>query len=183
MEKNIKRLIIFLIILGTVLSLSLEKIKMIEITDREDNILKELYPENNEFTLSYIHSVLLTPADEIFTISNGSMKLIKTVYESFGVGLPCTQEKDSDFEIIDGKFILYRDRVFDNIGMVISPIPKHKITVNNIDYDLYEITGHEELAINIHTKEKYILRFGNKILPLAFNSLGNHAITPGAAYE
>lgn len=183
MNKNIKRLIIFLIILGTVLSLSLEKIEIIEITDREDNILKELYPENKEFTLSYIHSVLLTPADEIFTISQGSITLVKTVYESFGVGLPYYQENDKDFEIIDGKFILYRDRVFNNIGMIISPIPKHKITVNNIDYDLYEMTGQEEMSIDIHTKEKYILRIGNTILPLDFHSLGNSTVKPGTVYE
>lgn len=183
MNKHIKRLIIFLIILGTVLSLSLEKIEIIEITDRENNILMELYPENNEFTLSYIHSVLLTPADEIFTISDGSIKLVKTIYESFGVGLPYTQEKDSDFEIIDGKFILYRDRVFDNIGMVISPIPKHKIIVNDIVYDLYEITGHEEMAIDIHTKEKHILKIGKKSLPLDFHSLGNSTVVPGTVYE
>lgn len=167
MKKHIKRLVIFLIILGAALSLSLEKTEIIEITDRNNHILKELYPKNKEFTLSYIHSVLLTPADEIFTISNGSMKLEKTVYESFGVGLPYTQEKDSDFEIIDGKFILYRDREFDNIGMVISPIPEHKIKVNDIEYDLFEITGREEMAINIHTNEKYIFKLGTKavILP------------------
>lgn len=178
MKNNIKRLIIFLIILGAALSLSLEKTQIIEITDRENHILKELYPENKEFTLSYIHSVLLTPADEIFTISEGNMKLEKTVYESFGVGLPYSQEEDSDFEIIDGKFILYRDRDFENIGMVISPIPQHKIVVNDIEYDLYEITGHEEMAINIHTREKYMVKIGNMMIPL-----GNVSVATGTIYE
>jgi hypothetical protein len=179
MKSNIKRFIIFFIILGAALSLSLEKTQIIEITDSQNHILKELYPENQEFTLSYIHSVLLTPADEIFTISEGSMKLVKTVYESFGVGLPYSQEKDSDFEIIDGKFILYRDRNFENIGMVISPIPQHKIKVNDMEYDLYEITGHEEMSIDIHTKEKYIVKIGNIIIPISISSLGNASVPYG----
>jgi hypothetical protein len=126
-------------------------------------------PIDGLFELGYTHSVLLTPVDEFFTINeNNDLILQKTIYESFGVGLPYEQMEDADFEIVDGKFILYLNRQFNTLNMVISPIPKHSITVNGetkyisaLFGDSDEESRNNTYIIKIYAIRKKVFNFGN----------------------
>ncbi|MDW7660809.1 MAG: DUF1850 domain-containing protein [Bacillota bacterium] len=132
------------------------------IEEQSSGLQHELYPLDDQFVLSYIHSVLLTPVDEHFIITeDNALILQKTVYESFGVGLPYEQINDADFEIIDGKFILYLERQFESLNMIISPIPKHSITVNGETFQFNEMLEIKDQSIKIYIIEKKVFKIGN----------------------
>lgn len=137
------------------------------IQDEKSEIYKEFICNNNEFILSYTHSVLLTPVEEYFIIGeNNKLMLRKTIYESFGVGLPYEQQKDEDFEIIGEKFILTCSEEFSEINMIISPIPNHEIIINGNVYNLFEMINEEIKSIKIYSKQKKILKIWNKTIIL-----------------
>lgn len=132
------------------------------IEEQSSGLQHELYPVDDQFVLIYIHSVLLTPVEEHFIISeDNALILQKTVYESFGVGLPYEQINDADFEIIDGKFILYLERQFKSLNMIISPIPKHSITVNGETYQFNEMLELQDQSIKIYSIDKKVFKIGN----------------------
>ncbi|WDV44892.1 DUF1850 domain-containing protein [Clostridiaceae bacterium M8S5] len=144
--------------------LSYDKVLVIEDLDEYSKVKFVL--EDNEFTLGYIHSVLLTPAEEVFTVGRDNELLLqKTIYESFGVGLPYDREKYK-FEIKDGKFILYVKRSFDSINMRISSIPKHWLQIGNAKYQLVDLIAKEEDLIKIYAKNTLIIKFGKRKLIL-----------------
>jgi len=130
----VRKIIIMILgftLLVTLILTGLHERTILIVEDQKTGEAMMFFPENNHFELGYTHSVLLTPVDEFFEITEDKKLILqKTVYESFGVGLPYEQLNDTDFEIIDGKFILYLKRNFDVVNMVVSPIPKHTITVN-----------------------------------------------------
>ena len=89
---------------------------------------------------------------EVLVVDDDKMRLIKTEYSSYGVGLPFLPEEGS-LEIKDGKMILKTDRSFKNINMVISPIAKHYLRVNGKKYSLSDdILGNKPTKISITIK-------------------------------
>lgn len=94
--------------------------------------------------------------------------LYKTIYESLGAGLPFEQSDDTDFEIVDGKFILTLNRQFEAINMLISPIPEHSITVNGekkyiaaLFSESVESSSNEAHNIKIYAIRKKVFHLGN----------------------
>lgn len=147
----------------------IEERTVLVIEDQKTGEKHLFYPMDSLFALGYTHSVLLTPVDEFFTINeNNDLVLQKTIYESFGVGLPYEQLEDTDFEIVDGKFILYVNRQFETLNMIISPIPKHSITVNGetkyitaLFSDSDEDIRNNTYNIKIYAIRKKVLQFWN----------------------
>jgi hypothetical protein len=149
-----------MLIVGLTVFISEGNILLVDNIDNGDQW--KIVLEDDAFILGYTHSVLLTPAEEYFTVNEDKALILqKTVYESFGVGLPYEQENDSDFEIVDGKFILYLEREFKEINMVISPIPDHWIGVGNRKYELVDIATDEGAKILIHVEKRQILKLGD----------------------
>ena len=135
----------------------LQERTVIIIEDQKSGEKHSLFPSDNYFELGYIHSVLLTPVDEYFEIDkDNNLILQKTVYESFGVGLPYEQMSDAEFEIVDGKFILYMDRKFEKVNMIASPIPKHSITVNGEKIYIAELFSKESIDVTSESFKKLI---------------------------
>lgn len=139
----------------------------IVLKDQKTGETKMLFPDDNYLKLGYTHSVLLTPVDEFFEITDDKkLVLYKTVYESLGVGLPYEQLSDTDFAVVDGKFELNLERHFDDINMIISPIAKHTITVNgNVQniLDLFsspEQTTEHARSIKIYVVTKSVFELG-----------------------
>lgn len=150
--------IILLIGIGLFISSTLKQTNIIVVEDVITGKITEIPAPSNTFVLGYIHSVLLTPAEEYFFIDNKQqLNLQKTIYESFGVGLPYSQKEDWEFEIVDGKFILYVDRTMEQINMIISPIPDHWIEVEDKTYQLIDLISTPENAIRIYAKKEYRL--------------------------
>ena len=96
-----------------------------------------------------------TEAEEFFTAEkNKKLKLVETEYKSYGVGLPFLPE-EGKLIIRDGKFILYINREFENISMVISPIGKHFLRVDGKKYMLSEMLGDKPVKILLTIKKDY----------------------------
>ncbi len=162
-------LILIILVVVIVLAIStniLTKEKILVIIDLDADNKTEFLLLDKKFTLGYIHSVLLTPAKEYFWVDkNNRLILQKTVYQSFGVGLPYSKE-DGDFEIKDGNFILNMERPFEVINMRISPIPKHWLSIGQDRYELINIVSEQDNSIKIYAEEKWIIKFGKKFIKL-----------------
>ncbi len=140
--------VLSILLLAVLIFTGLQERTIIIIEDQKSGEKHTLFPKDNHFELGYIHSVLLTPVDEYFEIDeNNNLILQKTIYESFGVGLPYEQMSDAEFEIVDGKFILYMDRTFEKVNMIASPIPKHSITVNGEKIYIAELFSKETIDV------------------------------------
>ncbi len=137
---------------------SYEKVLVIE--DVDNKCRHEFLIPDREFVLGYIHSVELTPAEEFFHLEDdNTLMLEKTVYKSFGVGLPFSQEK-WDFVIEDGKFILDINRSFDSVKIRVSPIPKHWLEINGKKYELIDLVAKPDDLVDIYATNKWVFAIG-----------------------
>jgi hypothetical protein len=161
---SILLIVLILMVLGATSLVKDEKVLIIE--DVDHPMKTELHLPDGKFTLGYIHSVLLTPAEEYFSVAdNNQLKLYKTIYESFGVGLPYSQEK-WDFDIKDGKFILKVQRVTDAIHLRVSPIPKHWVSIGEERYELIDLVAVPEDLVKIYVVKEQGFRIGKKFIKL-----------------
>ncbi|WP_326907533.1 DUF1850 domain-containing protein [Sedimentibacter sp. MB31-C6] len=153
--------IIFIIILSSIvfiLGCNVENGKILVIQNNTTGIKTEFYLPNNSFSLGYTHSVMKTPAEEFFSVDeNNQIILNKTVYESFGVGLPFLAD-EKDFEIKDDKFILYTNSIYNEINMIISPIPKHWLQIGDKKYELMDILKEPNCSIEIYVYDKDMIK-------------------------
>ena len=147
-----------------VISCNIRKVKVLVISDVTSNEKLEFYLPNNNFSLGYTHSVMKTPVEEYFYINEyNQIVLEKTIYKSYGVGLPFLSE-EGELEIVNGDFILKLNRVFNELNMVISPIPKHWLTIGEKKYEFNNILEVPNSTIKIYITQKYKLKsFLNKI--------------------
>ena len=155
-------ILLSLLLIGLLFYTAIQERTVIVIEDQTSGELKTYVTNDRTFILSYVHSVLLTPVEEYFSIDENDLLILqKTVYESFGVGLPYEQIEDSDFEIIDDKFILYIERSFKSIHMIISVIPDHTLTIDGEVIDLSKVFGNGTQLLEIYSEKKMIFRLGN----------------------
>lgn len=156
------KFIVALSILVVLISSVIHKGKVIVIEDNPSHVHKEIYLKDNSFTLSYTHSVHKTKFEEYFVVTDDNKFLLqKTIFDSFGVGSPYVDNLD-DFKIENKKFVLKLDKYFKEINMVISPIPKHKITVGNETFSILDFLNEETKSIKLYPLEKYVITIGNR---------------------
>lgn len=153
--KKIITLFTIMISLLIVLKNFLQPQYMLVIENKTNKQKYEFILKNKEFSLGYIHSVMKTEAEEVFVADeNKKIKLMRTEYSSYGVGLPFLQE-EGKLKIKDGKFILEMERDFKNIPMFISPIGKHYLKIDGRKYMLSEILGNKPTQILLTIKKDY----------------------------
>ncbi len=99
MKKLISGLVILLILI-----VLLNNIVVLIVFSSDAGVMqiKPVFLERVEVELKYIHSVARTPVSEYFTVKNNSFILNKTVFESYGAGLPLD---GGDFRRENGRFV------------------------------------------------------------------------------
>lgn len=133
--KNIERIYKILIVISMLLAIFVgymtSKDYYLVISDRKTDKKWEYELKDKNFSLGYVHSVMKTEAEEFFSVEEKSKDIVltKTIYSSYGVGLPFLPE-EGKLEIKDGKFILNINRKFKEINMVVSPLAKHYLKIN-----------------------------------------------------
>lgn len=156
-----KKLIVLLLITLTlyfVISCNFIKTMVLVIEDNTSHEKFEYYLSNRNFSLGYLHSVLKTPVEEFFYINeHNQIVLEKVAYESYGVGTPFLEE-EGELEIIGDTFILKINRVFDDINMIISPIPNHWLSIGENKYQLNEILRKPNSSIRIYINEIFKMK-------------------------
>ena len=155
MIKKIKIIFIIMILILTVFKIFLKPQYLLVIEDKTNKKNYEFLLKNKKFSLGYTHSVMKTEVEEIFiTDNNDKIKLIRTEYKSYGVGLPFLPE-EGKMKVENGKFILDMEREFKNISMVISPIGKHYLKIDGKKYMLSGILGDKPAKILLTIKKDY----------------------------
>jgi len=94
----------------------------------------------DEWYYTYIHSVQRTPCDEYFTIKGvNDMVMTHTIYQSYGVGLPCYPD-DGKFTLTkDGHFILEMNRPFKNVVLRTHEIPQQRLFIHGQELPIYKL--------------------------------------------
>lgn len=106
--------------------------------DTNEVIIKKLIIKDAQFKMRWIHSVELTPWEEIFEISNGKIYLIETRFQSFGAGVPDVAGNHTE---VDDGYVTYsgihQEMPVLNYG--ISPIAKHELILGSKASDCYKL--------------------------------------------
>lgn len=87
-----------------------------------------LIPVPDGFTLSYIHSINLSPVDEDFAVDSGSLLLERMLFEQLSTGMPSGDE--DGFAVEGGKFVTRPMRRMRDIQLRVSPVPGHTLSVS-----------------------------------------------------
>ncbi|WP_300300948.1 DUF1850 domain-containing protein [Anaerosolibacter sp.] len=158
-----KKIIVLLIMLILILSTKVVVHgKVLIVEDVDNDMKKEFFLPEDVFTLGYIHSVLLTPAEEFFQVKqDNTLMLYKTVYESFGVGLPYSQE-EWQFDMENNKFVLKIERPFPSIKLRVSPIPEHWISIGEDRYEMLDLVAEPDDLVEIYAEDRWGLKLGKK---------------------
>lgn len=158
-----------LIILSILIILStsiIKKGKILIIEDKANGVYNEFYLKDGTFKLSYTHSVHKTNFEEFFYVRDDNTLLLqKNIFDSFGVGSPYIDDFNN-FKIENNKFVLYLNRSFREINMVISPIPEHKLTIGDREIQIIDLISHKTNTINVYSLEKYVIAIGEKFIIL-----------------
>jgi len=112
----------------------------------------------DEFTVKWIHSVELTPWEEIFRIDNNyEIILDRTRFQQFGAGVP--DEAGTKTEIKNG-YITFSgiDQKMDMIPYGISCFAKHTFLFKNKTYNLYELVKDGD-RINFYTDKSNLIKY------------------------
>ena len=147
-SRKIKFIFIALILLALSASV-IKKGKVIVIEDKQSGVYEEIYLEDNSFVLSYTHSVHKTIFEEYFIVTQDNMFLLqKNVFDSFGVGSPYIDNFEN-FKIENNKFVYILNKTFEDINMIISPIPEHKLTTGDRVYDIIDLLNEDTNSIKL----------------------------------
>lgn len=156
------KIILIILIIITMTSSVIKKGKVIVIEDRLSGVYKEIYLEDNSFILSYTHSVHKTIFEEYFIVTEDNQFLLqKNIFDSFGVGSPYIDNLEN-LKIENNKFVYIINKTLKEINMIISPIPKHKITINDQAFEILDFLNEDTNSIKLYPIEKYIITVGNK---------------------
>ncbi|KJS86710.1 MAG: hypothetical protein JM58_06415 [Peptococcaceae bacterium BICA1-8] len=114
--------------------------QVLVVTDTNQN--KKTYfelPDNNSFTLGYIHTIHLTPVTETFIVDvNNNLILKETRFDTFSVGMPYT-DLGGNLSHEDGQIVIREiNRTHTEIPIYLSPYPKHSLIVDGKNYPLVE---------------------------------------------
>lgn len=158
-----KKIFIVLFVLTVLISIKIVSHgKVLIVEDLEGQAKNEFFLPDKTFTLGYIHSVELTPAEELFRVGqDNTLMLYETIYESYGVGLPFLKE-EGELDIKDGKFILKIQRSMDSIKLRVSPIPKHWLSIGDERYELIQLIEKPKDLVEIYAVDRWGLKVFGK---------------------
>ncbi|MCK5763570.1 MAG: DUF1850 domain-containing protein [Clostridiales bacterium] len=125
-------------------------------TDKPLMVFK-IEPED-EFIVKWIHSVELTPWEEIFRIDDSyEIILDRTRFKQFGAGVP--DEAGNKTEIKDGYIIFSGiNQKIDMIPYGISSFAEHTFVFENTEYKLYEMVDDGD-RINFYTNKYSLIKY------------------------
>lgn len=114
---------------------SVAQVPELLVTTPSGKVLATFRPRDGSFEHVFVHSVHLTPVEELFKIGTdgkggAALHLYELRYESSGVGMPADAE--GGYRLEGGKFILEMDRSFSEIPLRVSIVQGHGIVVDGI---------------------------------------------------
>jgi hypothetical protein len=99
--------------------------------------------EENEFSVTFVHSVNKSPVTDVYKIRNGEIYVVRTIYYSFGAGVQTEIEEGQTLEYgEDGSMIVsgfYRP--MDNLSYIVGTVSDHILEINGSSIKLRELCG------------------------------------------
>lgn len=94
--------------------------------------------EGEEFRISYIHSVNISPVTEIFLVRDGMVILEAIEFYTFGAGMPTAPEYGQTMlHLADGRMrIEGYDRIMRNLTFLVSGLTEHTLLVGGQEIPL-----------------------------------------------
>jgi hypothetical protein len=153
-----KYFLIILIILLILLSTINVNVLVLNYYQEDKPLMVFQIKPKDEFIVKWIHSVELTPWEEIFRIDdNFDIILDRTRFKQFGAGVP--DQAGTKTEIKDGYIIFSGiNQKMDMIPYGISSFAKHIFVFYDIEYNLYEMVNDGD-RINFYTDEYSLLKY------------------------
>ena len=139
MKKIIFSLLVAGLLLFATINFSPKIICVIAEVDGKEKIVTAVEGEKNlPLTIKFIHSVQKTPVIEELEFDGENFILLRTIYQSHGVGLPFL-ESDGDFREEDGKFILDNmNRKIKNLELRTGKGTELTIILDGKEFELYK---------------------------------------------
>ena len=140
MKKICCALIISIILLFVTINFSAKKIFVFaEVEDTKKTVTITDAKKNLPLKINFVHSVQKTPVIEELVFDGESFILLRTIYQSHGVGLPFL-ESDGTFREEDGKFIFDNmNRKIKNLELRTGKGTKLCIELDKKVFELYKI--------------------------------------------
>jgi len=113
---------------------------------------------DDEFTVKWIHSVELTPWEEIFRIDeNNHIILDRTRFQQFGAGVPDSAGSKTEYK--DGYIIFSGiNKKIDLVPYGISSFAKHTFIYKGHEYELYRLVKDGD-RINFYTSKISLIKY------------------------
>lgn len=148
-----------LILVLVLLAVLLFPVKLLAASDQQTGQLLRLWflPSDNQFSVSYTHSVELTEVSEIYQVQNNQIYLLETFFSSYGAGLPATT--DYPFEITDQGFRIY------DINQIVDPLV-YRTGALRANHQL--ILGQKKIPFLDFSQPAEGVRFELKPMPLLY---------------
>ena len=122
--------------------LSISPVLVIYNEDTATTYARYKMSEGEEFSVSFIHSVNLTPVYDYYTVGDGELVCDKCEYSSFGAGMPTEWEEDWQVSYEDGVIsILGLDIRQQKFTYHIGTVYDHVLNIKGEDVSLTELCG------------------------------------------
>lgn len=120
--------------------------------NKSNNIITSIsIKSNSTFKITFTHSVNKTNITDYYSFDNkNNIMLNKTNYKSFGAGVPTEINNNETFiKENDGSYTIDNiNKVLGTITLYLSDIYEHILTIDNIEYHLWNLIGKNK-TINI----------------------------------
>lgn len=113
------------------------------------------YTTEEEFDLSWIHSVEKEEWVEHYKVENDRIVLVSTKFKTFGAGVPSFSDQ---VELVDGYVHMMIDQPYQELNLTISENVKSTIIFGEKLFKIYEY-GETYDTVRIKTKKLYIWQY------------------------
>jgi len=116
----------------------LMRVPYLTLSNDYEVLFKTRMSEGEEFSVSFIHSVNISPVTEIFQIRDGGIVLYAVEFETFGAGMPSELELGQTLVRLDGGGMRIEgfDRVMDGPRYLIGHATEHTLHIGETEIPL-----------------------------------------------
>jgi len=143
-ELRIMPIPVFIILIACMLFFFVPVARKFIITNYSTNHLLYLSNVNigDRFSIIYTHSVNKSPVEDQFIIDDEyNIMLSKSIFKSFGAGIPSTSDSGMKFEFFKDRIeVSYNNRKIDKLILSIGTIADHRFIMNGKDIRLSELS-------------------------------------------
>ncbi|WP_049927995.1 DUF1850 domain-containing protein [Halopiger goleimassiliensis] len=101
--------------------------------ETEERLLEIDVEQGQEVTLAYTHSVERTPVEDVYVVDGDELRADRSVFHSFGAGLPTDVERTDEGYVVEGSGSYARLRVAPG------EVAGHELVVGDERYDLVDV--------------------------------------------